>query len=60
VLVLKRKARECIRIGDNVRICVTEVCGGHVKLGIEAPKDVPILREELIRYNEPEKNLKEN
>jgi carbon storage regulator len=34
-------------IGDNIRLTVNGINGNQVKLGIEAPKDVPVYREEL-------------
>ena len=47
MLVLSRKQNERIHIGDNVVITVVRVQGDKVRLGIEAPKDVVILREEV-------------
>ena len=47
MLVLSRKLKESIRIGDDVVIHVLSVSAGRVKLGIEAPSDVGIVREEL-------------
>ena len=47
MLVLTRKLGENIRIGDNVKVTVLELKGGQVKLGIEAPPDIPIHREEI-------------
>jgi carbon storage regulator len=47
VLTLTRKSGECIRIGKNIRIVVREVRGKQVRIGIEAPGEVPIHREEV-------------
>ncbi len=47
MLVLTRKLGENIRIGDNVKITVLEVRGTQVKLGIEAPPEVIVHREEI-------------
>lgn len=47
MLVLSRKKDEKIRIGDNVEITVIEIRGDKVRLGIEAPKDVPVHRQEV-------------
>jgi carbon storage regulator len=47
MLSLSRKRGEIIVIGDNIRIMVTEIKGGSVRLGIEAPKDIRIYREEI-------------
>lgn len=48
MLILTRQLGEAILIGDNITVEVVFVDGGQVKLGIEAPRDVPILREELM------------
>lgn len=47
MLVLSRKKNESIIIGDNVTITVVEVRGDKVRLGIEAPREVPIHRSEV-------------
>ena len=47
MLVLTRKLGENIRIGDQVKITVLEVRSGQVKLGIEAPPEVKVHREEI-------------
>jgi len=47
VLILTRKREESIMVGEKIRITVLEVQGENVKLGIEAPKNIKILREEL-------------
>lgn len=49
MLVLSRKEQESIIIGHNIRIVVTEIRGEKVRLGIDAPKDVRIDREEVYR-----------
>lgn len=47
MLVLSRKPGEKIIIGDNVEVTVVAIKGNQVKISINAPKDVKILREEL-------------
>ena len=47
MLVLSRKLNEAIRIGDNIEIVVLEVHGDRVKLGFQAPAEVPIHRREV-------------
>jgi carbon storage regulator CsrA len=47
MLVLTRKLREQIRIGDDVVITILQVRGRSVRVGIEAPRDVRVLRAEL-------------
>jgi len=47
VLVLSRKAGESIILGDDIEITVLEVKGESVKLGVKAPKEIPVWRKEL-------------
>lgn len=47
MLILTRKQGEVIRIGDKVRIMILDVRGSQVKLGITAPSDVAVHREEV-------------
>ena len=47
MLVLGRRPGENIRIGDDIKVTVLEVRGGQIKLGIEAPLDVQVHREEI-------------
>lgn len=47
MLVLTRKVHEKIIIEDNIIIEVLEVLGGRVKLGIQAPRDIPVRRQEV-------------
>ena len=47
MLVLARKTNESIVINENVQVIVLEIQGNKVRLGFEAPQDVPIHREEL-------------
>ncbi|ABQ28240.1 carbon storage regulator CsrA [Geotalea uraniireducens] len=47
MLVLTRKIGEAVTIGDQIRIMVVEVKGNQVRLGIEAPQDMRIYREEI-------------
>ena len=48
MLVLRRKADQSIHIGDEIRITVVRIRGNRVKLGIEAPGEVSVLRGELV------------
>lgn len=47
MLVLTRKAGEAVRIGDDIEIMVVEILGNAIRLGIEAPREVRVLRSEL-------------
>ena len=57
MLVLTRKKDEVIRIGDDVSIMVIEIRGGKVRLGIDAPRVVPVHRQEV--YEEIHRSRKE-
>lgn len=48
MLVLTRKLDERIVIDDRITVTVVEIKGGQIRLGIDAPKEMPIKREELI------------
>ncbi|MEG0004479.1 MAG: carbon storage regulator [Clostridium sp.] len=54
MLVLKRKIGESLIIGDNIEINIEEIAGGYVKLSINAPKDMKIVRRELLKEIEEE------
>ena len=47
MLVLSRKQTERIKLGDSIVVTVVRVSGDKVRLGIEAPPDVVVLRDEL-------------
>ncbi|NND89870.1 MAG: carbon storage regulator CsrA [Granulosicoccus sp.] len=47
MLILTRRVDERIFIGDDITLCVLDIEGNRVRLGLEAPKDVAILREEI-------------
>jgi carbon storage regulator len=48
MLVLSRKLGEKICIGNNICITVVDIDRGKIRLGIEAPRDVPVFRQELL------------
>ena len=50
MLVLSRKEGEQLVIGDNIKLTVNRISGNRVAIGIEAPKDVRIVRGELERF----------
>ena len=49
MLILRRKAGESLVIGDDIRIAVLDINEGSVRLAIDAPKRIPILRSELLQ-----------
>jgi len=58
MLVLSRKPGESVTIGDEVRITVLSISGKQVRIGIEAPSDIAVHREEIYnkiaKENQPE------
>ncbi len=48
MLILRRKTGESLVIGENVRVTVMDVYEGSVRLAIDAPREIPILRSELL------------
>ncbi len=47
VLILTRRTGETLNIGDNIKVTVLGIKGNQVRIGIDAPKDVPVHREEI-------------
>lgn len=47
MLILARKVNQSIMIGDEIEIMVTDIVGNCVKLGIKAPKHIPVHRKEI-------------
>lgn len=47
MLILNRKINESIIIGDHIEIRILEIVDGKIKIGIDAPKDINILRKEV-------------
>lgn len=52
MLVLSRKECEKIQLGNDITLTVVKVSGDKVRLGIEAPSNVKVLRNELERYED--------
>lgn len=57
MLVLTRRCGESIRIGDDVTVRVMEIQGGQVRIAIDAPREIPVHREEVYEIVRQE-NLK--
>lgn len=49
MLIVSRKEGQSILIGDDIEITISKVSEGNVKIGIKAPKDMVVLRSELIK-----------
>ena len=47
MLILTRKIGEAIAIGDDIKVRLLEIKGGQVKIGVEAPSEVAVHREEV-------------
>jgi carbon storage regulator len=47
MLILTRKLGEVIKIGDKIKVVVVSIDGGSIKLGIDAPEEIPVHREEV-------------
>lgn len=55
MLILSRQRDESIMIGDDVEVTVVDVCGDKVRLGITAPKHIPVHRLEIWKAIQREK-----
>jgi carbon storage regulator len=55
MLILSRKPGQSFTVNDNIEITIVDISGDKVKIGIEAPKDVKILRNELLQTMEQNK-----
>lgn len=53
MLVLSRRENERIKLGNSIVLTVVRVAGDRVRIGIEAPSDVVVLREELEPFTTP-------
>ncbi|HJT32033.1 MAG TPA: carbon storage regulator [Pirellulales bacterium] len=53
MLVLSRRENERIKLGDSIVVTVVRLSGDKVRLGIEAPADIVVLREELESFAPP-------
>ena len=57
MLALSRKTNESIMIGSDIEISILEIRGDQVKIGIKAPKNVPVFRKEIfLQIEEENKN----
>lgn len=49
MLILTRRINEVLRVGENVKVAVLGIKGNQVRIGIDAPRDTPVHREEIYR-----------
>ena len=54
MLVLTRRIGEVIRIGDDVSICILDIQRGQVRVAIDAPREIPVHREEVYQQVQQE------
>ena len=47
MLIITRRAGQKVMLGDDVAVHVMEIAGNNVRLGIDAPKEMPVYREEI-------------
>jgi carbon storage regulator len=62
MLILTRRPQEILRVGDDIKVQVLGVKGGQVRLGVEAPREVPVYREEIwvrIKRDAPKQGRRE-
>lgn len=57
MLILTRKSGETITIGENIQIRVLGVKGGQVRIGVDAPRDVAVNREEVCERVQAEESI---
>ena len=58
MLILSRKAGERIKLGDSIVLTVVGVSGDKVRVGIQAPANILVLRDELKPHSETQRTLK--
>lgn len=56
MLILTRRINETLCIGDEIRVTVLGIQGNQVRIGIDAPKEVPVHRQEVYERVQAEKN----
>jgi carbon storage regulator len=56
MLVLTRKSNQSIMIGDDIEVSVLSIMGEKVRIGIQAPRDIPVFRKEVYLEIQQERN----
>jgi carbon storage regulator len=59
MLVLTRKSNQSIMIGDDIEVSVLAIMGEKVRIGIQAPRDIPVFRKEVYLEIQQERGLGE-
>jgi carbon storage regulator len=59
MLVLTRKSNQSIMIGDDIEVSVLSIMGEKVRIGIQAPRDVPVFRREVYLEIQQERGLQD-
>jgi carbon storage regulator len=57
MLVLTRKPTQKIRIADNITLTIVRVQDGEVKIGIDAPREIPVMRQEVFNRQQNAKRI---
>lgn len=60
MLVLTRKSNQSIMIGDDIEVSVLSIMGEKVRIGIQAPRDIPVFRKEVYLEIQEERNASVN
>ena len=58
MLILTRRIGETLMIGDDVTVTVLDIRNGQARIGVDAPKEIPVHREEIYKRIELEKQAK--
>jgi len=57
MLILSRRCGESFLIGDNIKVTIVSSKGNQIRVGIDAPKDMYVVREEIVKKNDKNPSL---
>jgi len=57
MLILSRRCGESFLIGDNIKVTIVSSKGNQIRVGIDAPKDMSVVREEIVKKNDKNPSL---